>query len=200
MKSTMSIIKRYKHMTHLSLGLCFLVIGISTVDRWNLARSIQEGPRFVVVDDTTFMFPRSFVFQDAHTMHREQAVLAATTLLSRSPSGIDNRDRLEALYHPDAFDEAMKLVNRDDPVFQAKSIHQKATVAETRLLHLSNQAVKTSVIGQLLRVGLFEDETVVEVLDFELSSHFVLNPNAVQNGRYPTIVSEFKLKIKPSSL
>lgn len=200
MNSITNTVKRLRLAARVWCCVAFSILIVSAVDRWNLAKSISEGHRFLIVDDNTFLYPRSYDFQEAKALHYDQALLAATTLLNRSPNGVDREKRLKALYHPRAFEKAINLINQETPVFQAKSLHQKATIEETHILSLTDQSVMVTVTGQLIRVGEFEGETVVEVMDFELSSQFMFNANMVSNGRYPTIVSDFKLKLKSSSL
>lgn len=166
---------------------------------WHLASSVKEGYRFIIIDDTAFLLPRVVEFQDAIDMHRDQAHLAAETMLNRSPGGLDNKDRLKKLFHPQAYTLAMKLVDKEAREFEAKSLHQKANIQEVEIQSVDNQFALVAVRGQLIRIGVFSDQFYSETLDFELRCRFMLDRNMLEMGRYPTIVTEFSLKTKPST-
>lgn len=186
--------KRYK--SHIWCALFITsVIGFS-VERHYLARSIQEGYRYLVIDDTCFFLPKSFEFKDAHDLHFDQAQLVCETLLNRSPAGVDNKARLENLFHPNAYGKAKQLIENEAADFKNKLIHQKVSIAETRQLKMRDNSVLIQVTGQLIRTGQFLGTPFVEVLDFECHLHFIPNRNIVNNGRYPTIVYDYQLKTK----
>ncbi len=173
------------------------VIGFC-IDRWHLANAIEEGYRILVIDDETFYYPRKLEFREAHELHYEQAELACQTLFNRHPRGVDSKKRLQALFHPNAYRKAVDLIEKETPIFELKSMRQKVEISESRIQKMSDQSVQVLVIGQLIRVGVFEGKTIVETLDFEFWSHFMLNKNMVSNGRYPTLVYHFEIFTKPS--
>ncbi len=172
------------------------LIGFS-VERWQLGQSIAQGYKFVVIDPNTFYLPRKLDFRDAHQLHYEQAQLACETLLNRNPNGIDAEQRLESLFHPDAYKQALALIESEAVLFKGKSMHQKAHIAATELLRMSDRSVRILVSGQLIRVGSFEGEPFVEALDFQFRCHFIMNTHMLENGRYPTLVYDYTLKTNP---
>ena len=100
--------------------LFFISLTYFSFERWHLANAIRDGFKFIVIDDTTFFYPRSLEFREANDLHYEQAFLACETLLNRHPGGIENEKRLKSLFHPQAYRKAMKMIEAELLEFQAK--------------------------------------------------------------------------------
>ena len=193
--------KLKQYTPHLWCALFIIsALGFS-IERHYLAKSIQAGFRYLVIDDTCFFLPKSFEFKDAHDLHFDQAQLVCETLLNRGPAGVDNQARLKNLFHPTAYEKVIQLVENEAADFKSRSIHQKVSIAETRQLKMKDESVLIQVTGQLIRMGQFSGKSFIEILDFECQLHFIPNLNMLSNGRYPTIVFNYNLKTKaiPSS-
>ena len=80
----------------------------------------------------------------------------------------------------------------EEPEFVAKQLHQKAEIGKITILQTRENFVLTQVTGQLVRTGIFQDKAFAEAVPFKLAFKFQRNPNMVQNGRFPTAVSDFK--------
>lgn len=158
----------------------------------------QKKQRFIVIDDQAYYVVKEVGFAEAKTMHLDQAELASLSLLSRNPTGFDSERRLKFLFNRPCFEKAVSLAQKEATAFEEKSLHQKAELLETKIQKMSGRSVQVLVTGQLIRTGIFEREVFNEVLRFQLRMTFVANPSLVENGRFPTVVTDFDLQIEPS--
>lgn len=161
-------------------------------------RAFERKQRFIVVDDQAYYVVKEVGFAEAKTMHLDQAELASLALLNRNPAGFDSERRLKYLFSKPCFEEAVALAKQDASAFEEKSLHQKAELLETKIQKMSGRSVQVLVTGQLIRTGVFEREVFNEVLRFQLRMTFAANPSLVENGRFPTVVTDFDLQINPS--
>lgn len=161
-------------------------------------KAFERKQRFIVVDDQAYYVIKEVGFAEAKTMHLDQAELASLSLLNRNPSGFDSERRLKHLFNKPCFEKAVTLAKHDAGAFEEKSLHQKAELLETKIQKMSGRSVQVLVNGQLIRTGIFEREVFNEVLRFQLRMTFVANPSLVENGRFPTVVTDFDLQVDPS--
>ena len=63
------------------------------------------------------------------------------------------------------------------------------------MLFRSENEVLTTVTGQLIRSGIFQEKVFTEAFNFKLSLRLIRNPNMALNGRFPTAVGDFKYEI-----
>ena len=161
-------------------------------------RAFERKQRFIVVDDQAYYVVKEVGFAEAKTMHLDQAELASLALLNRNPAGFDSERRLKYLFNKPCFEKVAALAEQDASAFEEKSLHQKAELLETKIQKMSGRSVQVLVNGQLIRTGVFERKVFNEVLRFQLRMTFDANPSLVENGRFPTVVSDFNLQINPS--
>jgi len=91
-----------------------------------------------------------------------------------------------------AFDKANAQKLTEEIEFKAKQLHQKVEIARIDILQTREDFVLTQVSGQLIRNGIFQDKAFSEAAPFKLSLKFIRNPNMVLNGRFLTVVTDFK--------
>jgi hypothetical protein len=169
------------------------VLVAAAVDRAILVNQFKQRERVVVVDPAgTFYVSPVLKFQEAKQLHAEQSTFATLAFLERDPNGFDNEDLLKQMFGKSAAQKATAQRLTEEAEFKAKQIHQKPEIARIDILETREDAILTQVTGQLIRTGIFEDKAFSEALPFKLSLNFVRNPNMVLNGRFPTVVRDFK--------
>ncbi|MDA7907308.1 hypothetical protein N9062_00360, partial [Akkermansiaceae bacterium] len=161
---------------------------------FKLTSAFEARSRFILMGPNAYYVVKEVDFAGAKEMHLEQADLATTSLLNRGPSGFDSERRLKYLFNAPSYQKAVQLASDEAAAFEAKSLHQKAEVFETKIQKMSSRSVQVLVVGQLIRTGVFEGESFTEVLRFELRMTFADNPALVDNGRFPTVVENFELQ------
>jgi len=176
--------------------LYFVTLATFGIALFSLKGTFEKRQRFILVDDQAYYVVKEVDFAGAKQMHLEQAELATLALLSRNPSGFDSERRLKYLFNVPSYQNAVKLEAEDATAFEEKSLHQKVEVFETKIQKMSSRSVQVLVNGQLIRTGVFEGEVFNEVLSFQLRMTFADNPSLVENGRFPTVVTEFELKVE----
>jgi hypothetical protein len=169
------------------------VLAFAVVDRTHLIRSLKQREHVVVIDPAgTFYVSPALQFQEAKQLHAQQSTLATLALLERNPKGFDNEDLLRQMFLRKALEKALAQASSEEPEFKSKQLHQKAEIAKIDILNTREDFVLTQVAGQLIRSGIFQDKAFTEAVPFKLSFKLQRNPNMVQNGRFPTAVSDFK--------
>ena len=84
-----------------------------------------------------------------------------------------------------AYNMAMSDRLKSQPEFEVKNIHQKPEVFKIDILRTREDRVLVKVEGQLVRSGVFENQTFTESPKFILTLTFARNPNMLVNKRYP---------------
>ena len=127
-------------------------------------------------------------------LQTSQTLLACLALLEKNPNGFDYPELLEKMFLPDALNQAKAIQSQQADELKAKQIHQKVEVFRLDVLQTRNDQVLVEVTGQLIRVGLFNDQPFTEAEKFR--AHFTLlrNPNLTSNGRFPLAVWKFDLQ------
>ena len=170
-----------------------LAVAVALVQPHLLIRQLKERERVVVLDPAgTYHVSPLLSFQEAKEFHAQQSTLVVMAFLERSPSGVDHPELLKQLLLKGAYEKALRQLSAEAPEFKAKRQHQKPEVAKIDILETRQDFVLTQVTGQLLRTGVFEGKVFNEVVPFRLALKMRRNPDLVQNGRFPTAVSDFK--------
>lgn len=170
-----------------------LVLVLAAMDRALLVSNFKQRERVVVIDPAgTFYVSPILKFQEAKNLHAQQSTFATIAFLARSPKGFDNDDLLKQMFGKRATEKANAQRLSEEPEFKAKQLHQKAEIARIDILQTREDFVLTQVTGQLIRNGIFQDKAFSECLPFKLSLKFIRNPNMVLNGRFLTVVTDFK--------
>ena len=175
----------------------FIVAGLilvgAAIDRFFLVQTFKQRERVVILDPSgTFHVAPLLKFEEAKDLHAEQSTLATVAFLERNPKGFDHEDLLKQMFLKPAVAKARAARAAEEPEFLAKQLHQKAEVGKITILQTREEFVLTQVTGQLVRTGIFQDKAFAEAVPFKLAFKFQRNPNMLQNGRFPTAVSDFK--------
>lgn len=170
-----------------------VAVAVTFIQPHFLIRKLKEKERVVILDPAgTYHVAPLLRFQTAHDLHAQQSTLVVMAFLERHPKGLDHPELLKQLLLKPAHDKAQRQVAYEAPEFKAKNQHQKAEVARIDILETRQDFVLTQVTGQLIRTGVFEGKTFNEAIPFKLALKMVRNPDMVQNGRFPTAVTDYK--------
>lgn len=177
------------------LWFCVAVVAVivTFVQPHFLIRKLQEKERVVILDPAgTYHVAPLLRFQDARDLHAQQSTLVVVAFLERNPKGVDHPELLRQLLLKPAHDKAQRQIAAEAPEAKAKNRHQKAEIARIDILETRENFVLTQVTGQLIRTGVFEGKSFNEAVPFKLSLKMSRNPDMVQNGRFPTAITDFK--------
>ncbi|MGH7945595.1 MAG: hypothetical protein ACREF9_11365, partial [Opitutaceae bacterium] len=134
-------------------------------------------------------------FEEAKDLHEAMALWATLALFQRNPKGWDYPDMLQKLFLADAHAKAASEREKSQPEFDAKNIHQKPEVFKIEILRTREDRVLVKVEGQLVRAGVFENQTFAESPKFTLTLTFARNPNMLANKRFPLGVWSYESSI-----
>jgi hypothetical protein len=166
---------------------------VALIQPYFLITKLKERERVVIVDPAgTYYVSPVLQFQEAKELHAQQATLAAVAFLDRNPKGFDHPELLKQIFLKAAHEKALNRASSESAEFDAKQLHQKAEIAEIKLLETRENFVLTQVTGQLVRTGVFDEKAFSEGIPFTLAFKMVRNPDMTKNGRFPTAVSDFK--------
>jgi hypothetical protein len=172
------------------------ILLLAALDRFLLVQSFKQRERVVVIDPAnTYYVSPVLKFEEAKELHAQQSELAAIAFLERNPKTFDNEDLLKQMFSKPAFDKARAQRQSEDAEFKAKELHQKVEIARIDILNTRADVVLTQITGQLIRNGIFDDKPFTESVPFRLTLKLLRNQNMVLNGRFPTIVGDFKYEI-----
>lgn len=162
-----------------ALGFCFL-------QPYFIISAYRMRERVVVLDGAgTFSVSPLLGFEEAKDLHQSMALWATLALLERNPRDFDYPDMLQKLFLADAFNRAQGERDKARPEFELKSIHQKPEVFKIDILRTREDRVLVKVEGQLIRTGVFENQSFTESPKFTLNLTLVRNPDMLANKRYP---------------
>jgi hypothetical protein len=134
-------------------------------------------------------------FEEAKDLHEAMALWATLALFQRNPKGWDYPDMLQKLLLTDAYNKATAEREKAQPEFEVKNIHQKPEVFKIDILRTREDRVLVKVEGQLVRTGVFENQTFTESPKFTLTLTFARNPDMLANKRYPLGVWSYESTI-----
>jgi len=157
-----------------------------------LIKVYHARERVVILDSAgTFSVSPLLGFEEARALHETMAVWATLALLQRNPKTFDFPDLLQKLYLTEACTKANNdlLANREE--FSVKQIHQKPEVFKIEVLATREDQVIVKVVGQLIRVGIFERQSFVESPQFILNLTLVRNPDMATNKRFPLAIWKY---------
>lgn len=155
----------------------------------------RQPMQFVVLDPAgnVFVTPGR-VFDEAKELHIQQALLATSAVFLRNPNNFDLPELVPSIFVSSALNQAVALKTSETPEFQTKQIHQKPIVSRLEALETRPDAVRIQVTGQLLRTGVFQQQSFSEAVPFVLDLMLKHNPDLLRNRRQPTVVVEFQLR------
>ena len=172
-----------------------LAVAAAFIQPFFIISAYRTQERVVILDETgTYHISPLLNFEDATKLHTSQTLLACIALFERNPNGYDYPDILEKMFLPDALAKAKVLLSQQRAEFQAKQIHQKVEVFKIDILKTRNDQVLVEVTGQLIRVGIFNDQPFTESPTFKARFTLLRNPNLTANGRFPLAVWQFDIQ------
>lgn len=173
-----------------------IVTVAAALDRYHLVSQFKQRERVVIIDPAqTYYISPLLQFQEAKELHVQQATLAANALLERNPKDFDHADLLKQMFLKNALQKAQDHRTREAVEFRSKQLHQKSEVARVDILATRENEVLTTITGQVIRTGIFQEKAFTEAFNFKLSLRLVRNPNMAVNGSFPTAVADFKYEI-----
>ena len=172
-------------------------VALAIIQPFLIARALSGRERVVVLDGAgTFSVSPVLGFEQAKELHETMTLWATLALFQRNPSDFDFPDVLQKLYLTEAFAKAQTDRDASKGEFEAKNIHQKPEVFKMDILRTREDRVLVKVEGQLIRTGIFENQTFTESPKFTLNLTFARNPNMLANKRYPLGVWSYEYKVQ----
>ncbi len=163
-----------------------VAVAFCALQPYLLIKASHVRERVVVLDGAgTFSISPLLGFEEAKDLHEAAALWAALALFQRNPKGWDYPDMLQKLFLTEATAKANAEREKSQAEFDAKQIHQKPEVFKIEILRTREDRVLVKVEGQLVRAGLFENQTFTESPKFTLTLTFARNPDMLVNKRYP---------------
>ncbi|MFZ5495449.1 MAG: hypothetical protein ACOZE5_08965 [Verrucomicrobiota bacterium] len=171
-------------------------IALCAIQPYLILKAQRMRERVVVLDGAgTFSVSPLLGFTEAKELHEAMSLWAALALLQRNPKNFDYPDMLQKLYLADAYNQAVKERDAAQPEFAVKNIHQKPEVFKVEILRTREDRVLAKVEGQLIRTGVFENQTFAESPRFTLTLTLARNPDMLANKRYPLGVWKYELTL-----
>ena len=175
--------------------IAVLAVAAAFIQPFFIIAAFRTQERVVILDETgTYHISPLLNFEDATKLQTSQTLLACVALLEKNPNGFDYPELLAKMYLPDALNQAKALQSQQADELKAKQIHQKVEVFRLDVLQTRNDQVLVEVTGQLIRVGLFNDEPFTESEKFRAQFTLLRNPNLTANGRFPLAVWKFQFE------
>jgi len=169
---------------------------MAALDRYHIINQFKQRDRVVIIDPSqTYYISPLLQFKEAKDLHIQQAELATTAFLERSPKDFDHTDLLKQMFLKGALQKAQDQRTREAVEFRAKQLHQKPEIGRIDILATRENEVLATVSGQVVRTGIFQEKVFTEAFNFKLSLRLLRNPNMALNGRFPTAVGDFKYEI-----
>jgi hypothetical protein len=171
-------------------------VAFCVIQPYLIIKAYRARERVVVLDGAgSFSVSPLLGFEEAKDLHEAMALWATLALFQRNPKGWDYPDMLQKLYLADTYNKAAGERDKSQPEFDAKNIHQKPEVFKIDILRTREDRVLVKVEGQLVRTGVFENQTFTESPKFTLTLTFARNPDMLVNKRYPLGVWSYESTI-----
>lgn len=171
-------------------------LAFCVVQPYLIIRAYRARERVVVLDGAgSFSVSPLLGFEEAKDLHEATALWATLAFFQRNPKGWDYPDMLQKLFLADAYTKANGEREKSQPEFDVKQIHQKPEVFKIDILKTREDRVLVKVEGQLVRTGVFENQTFTESPKFTLTLTFARNPNMLANKRYPLGVWSYEATV-----
>lgn len=163
-----------------------VALAFCAIQPYLIIKAYRARERVVVLDGAgTFSVSPLLGFEEAKNLHEAAALWATLSLYQRNPKGWDYPDMLQKMFLTEAFNKANGEREKSQAEFDVKQIHQKPEVFKIDILRTREDRVLVKVEGQLVRVGVFENQTFTESPKFTLTLTFARNPDMLVNKRYP---------------
>ena len=168
---------------------------------FHLGQERYQVPVILLGEDETWHVAPFRTWDEARELHFTMAKNAARAILDRDFSGFgkERDEELERLFdnrpfgdESGALDKVYDLEKSEKTDFLAKRLHQFPKFHEVEILEQNKMLTIVRLNGQLVQVGKVGSSSFNEVKEFEITFWMVRNPNLITNGRYPTVVVNFK--------
>ncbi len=161
-------------------------------DRQQLIDALTRDTKFFVIDSAgTWYVPASYDFETATDVHDAQTRLMMQSIFNRNPGGYDSEKTVKALLTRSAFEKLHDRINDERKLAEKQKIHQKIEVGDVKVLQATREAILTTCTAQLIQNGIFDGKGFTRVYTVKARFKFVLNRNVKENGRFPTVVTDF---------
>ncbi len=171
-------------------------LAFCAIQPYLIIKAYRARERVVVLDGAgSFSVSPLLGFEEAKDLHEAMALWATLALFQRNPKGWDYPDMLQKLFLTDAFAKATAEREKSQAEFDVKQVHQKPEVFKIDILRTREDRVLVKVEGQLIRTGLFENQTFTESPKFTLTLTFARNPDMLANKRYPLGVWSYEATV-----
>ncbi len=161
-------------------------LAFCVIQPYLIINAYRARDRVVVLDGAgSFSVSPLLGFEEAKDLHEAMALWAALALFQRNPKNFDYPDMLQKLFLTDAYNKAVADREKSNAEFDMKNIHQKPEVFKIDIMRTREDRVLVKVEGQLVRTGVFENQTFTESPKFTLILTFARNPDMIANKRYP---------------
>lgn len=168
-------------------------LAFCVIQPYLIIKAYRARERVVVLDGAgSFSVSPLLGFEEAKDLHEAMALWAVLAYFQRNPKGWDYPDILQKLFLADAHAKANADREKSQTEFDAKQIHQKPEVFKLDILRTREDRVLVKVEGQLVRAGVFENQSFTESPKFTLTLTFARNPDMLANKRYPLAVWNYE--------
>jgi hypothetical protein len=161
-------------------------LAFCVIQPYLIINAYRARDRVVVLDGAgSFSVSPLLGFEEAKDLHEAMALWATLALFQRNPKNFDYPDMLQKMFLADAHNKAIADREKSNAEFDVKNIHQKPEVFKIDIVRTREDRVLVKVEGQLVRTGVFENQTFTESPKFTLILTFARNPDMIANKRYP---------------
>ncbi len=156
----------------------------------SLAADVRTRPQYVMGDSPELYYLAPNLDVDTPTeMHSADTRQAMETIFNRSPSHLDNEERLDHLFSPKAAEQIRAgIITPQAERFQEEQLHQKVELEDTIVNIQEGMGEATTVsTAQLIRTGVANGTTINETWSVKVFFTWKSNPNLKEHAQYPTI-------------
>ncbi len=185
---------------NLAIGFAVFILAFCVVFEYLTVHEMQVGAYVFAIDSghTIHAGPLETLDEDDR-LFKEVGLEAALVALSRSPagSGMDFPQRAANVYRDVALDKLQTEITADLPEIKTKNLHWKPEVKEISVL--ANNAIHAHFVrvsGNIIVVGIYEGQSIVEPRKFSAIFSVIRNPRLDRVGEYPYIVADYKMSIQ----
>jgi len=150
--------------------------------------ALKKREHIVIMDASgTYHIAPIIGMEQATTMIEQCATYAALAALERGPTTINNNKMFQQMFAGKATEYFKQHYKATAPEFANLRLHQGVEIGSIDH-EVRGEAVYAWVSGQLVRNGVVKGNPYADPLKFDLTLHFIKNPNLLSNGRLPLVV------------
>ena len=129
----------------------------------------------------------------ARELHQHLAFQGAEALLLRNPRDFDEPELVQALFSQSAQKKAASLRMAEAKNFDELQIQQKPLVSRIDIRQSGPGEFHAQVTGELVRVGVANERSFSDPLNFRLDLTLRRNPDLLHNQQQPLIIWDFTI-------